>query len=57
MRDAPDDPEPEQDSLIRRLVRAQDLSLIDRPPENTGDAKKIFQDWFRQQSMHQDDEP
>ena len=37
-----------RDGLIRRLVRAQDLSLIDRTPANTADdVTMILQKWFQ----------
>jgi lysophospholipase L1-like esterase len=37
------------DNLIRRLVRAQDLMLIDRASDNAKDASTILGDWVRQQ--------
>ncbi|HUG69152.1 MAG TPA: GDSL-type esterase/lipase family protein [Pirellulaceae bacterium] len=37
-----------RDNLIRRLVRAQDLSLVDRPPESDADAVRILHEWLRQ---------
>ena len=38
----------ERDDLIRRLVHAQDLSLIDRPGGNTSTAQEIVLKWFQQ---------
>ncbi len=38
-----------RDDLIRRLVRAQDLSLIDRQPGSKAVASAILREWFRQQ--------
>lgn len=37
------------DDLVRRLVRAQDLMLIDRASGNAKDAATILGDWVRQQ--------
>ena len=37
-----------RDDLIRRLVNAQDLSLIDRPANSTGTAQEILLEWLRQ---------
>ncbi len=37
-----------RDALIRRLVWAQDLSLIDRPPSSKADAANILHEWLRQ---------
>jgi lysophospholipase L1-like esterase len=36
-----------RDDLIRRLVRAQDLTLIDRPTGNENDAAGILADWLK----------
>jgi hypothetical protein len=36
-----------RDDLIRRLVRAQDLTLIDRPSGNHQDAAGILADWLK----------
>ena len=38
----------ERDDLIRRLVSAQDLSLIDRPAGNISTAQELAQSWFQQ---------
>lgn len=38
----------DRDGLIRTLVKAQDLSLIDRPQGNTSNAKDILSTWFQQ---------
>jgi len=38
-----------RDDLIRQLVRAQDLMLIDRASDNAKDASTILADWVRQQ--------
>lgn len=38
----------ERDNLIRRLVNAQDLSLIDRPAGSTSTAQEILFAWFQQ---------
>ncbi|NQV22844.1 MAG: hypothetical protein HQ518_00630 [Rhodopirellula sp.] len=38
-----------RDELVRRLVRAQDLSLIDRSPDNTAEPAAIIADWFSSQ--------
>ncbi|WP_254053955.1 GDSL-type esterase/lipase family protein [Singulisphaera sp. GP187] len=43
------DPSGENDHLIRQLVRAQDLPLIDRPPGDDRPAAELLRDWFRQQ--------
>ncbi|MFV1966473.1 MAG: SGNH/GDSL hydrolase family protein [Pirellulaceae bacterium] len=40
----------DRDSLVRRLVRAQDLRLIDRPPGSKADASSILRKWLRQQA-------
>lgn len=37
-----------RDDLVRRLVNAQDLSLMDRPSGNTLSAQEILQNWFEQ---------
>ncbi|MCA9024366.1 MAG: DUF2920 family protein [Planctomycetaceae bacterium] len=41
--------EGEHDDLIRKLVAAQDLTLIDRSQDNEADAATIFSDWLRQE--------
>ena len=43
------DPSPEdhRDELIRRLVKAQDLTLIDRGPEEKRPGLEILQEWLR----------
>lgn len=46
-----------QDDLIRRLVHAQDLTLIDRPPASTADAATILQDWLKRQSTLKPNQP
>ena len=38
-----------RDNLIRRLVRAQDLTLIDRANDDVKDVSTILADWVRQQ--------
>ncbi len=38
-----------RDDLVRRLVGAQDLSLIDRPAGNKATAAEIFAQWIQQQ--------
>ena len=43
----PDPSAARDDDLIRRLVRAQDLPLIDRPPGDDRPADEILRDWFR----------
>ena len=39
--------EGEHDDLVRQLVAAQDLTLIDRPQDSEADASTIFRDWLR----------
>jgi lysophospholipase L1-like esterase len=39
-----------QDNLVRQLVRAQDLSLIDRPAGNTGKPEEILHKWLVEQA-------
>jgi hypothetical protein len=39
----------EHDDLIRQLVRAQDLSLIDRRVGDQTSAQQLLADWFDQQ--------
>ncbi|AGA26754.1 GDSL-type esterase/lipase family protein [Singulisphaera acidiphila] len=39
----------ENDPLIRQLVRAQDLPLIDRLPGDDRTADELLRDWFRRQ--------
>ncbi len=41
------------DALIRRLVRAQDLPLLDRPPGEPASAEQLLTDWVRRQSGKQ----
>ncbi|WZO97079.1 GDSL-type esterase/lipase family protein [Isosphaeraceae bacterium EP7] len=45
------EPDPNQgdgrDSLIRKLVKAQDLTLIDRRPDENRAAEEVFRDWIR----------
>ncbi len=38
----------DRDNLIRRLVNAQDLSLIDRPANSTATAQEILLEWLQQ---------
>jgi len=38
----------DRDNLIRRLVNAQDLSLIDRPANSTATAQEFLNEWLRQ---------
>ena len=45
----PDGKPASRDDLVRRLVRAQDLMLIDRGSENAKDTTTILGDWLRQQ--------
>ncbi len=40
----------QRDDLIRRLVNAQDLSLIDCPASSTATAQEIIQTWFENSS-------
>mgnify|MGYP001166471974 FL=1 len=40
-----------RDKLVRRLVRAQDLQLVDRPVGSRADSVKILEDWIRRQWM------
>lgn len=35
-----------RDDLVRRIVRSQDLHLIDRSPGNNANASSLLQDWF-----------
>lgn len=37
-----------RDELVRRLVRAQDLHLIDRSPGDVTDSAAILQAWLRE---------
>jgi lysophospholipase L1-like esterase len=43
----------ERHTLLRRLVAAQDLPLIDRPEGSTADAAAILNGWFAQQRNSQ----
>lgn len=43
----------QRDNLIRRLVNAQDLSLIDRPAGSTVTTQEIIQAWFEHSSKRQ----
>ncbi len=45
----PDHPDAEHDPLIRRLVRAQDLTLVDRPANDLRSADQLLTEWFRNQ--------
>ena len=38
-----------RDELVRRLVRAQDLDLIDRPAGSSSKLETILQDWLASQ--------
>ena len=40
-----------QDALVRRLVRAQDLHLVDRPRNSRIGSVRILEDWFSRQLM------
>jgi lysophospholipase L1-like esterase len=44
----PGSPLGETDSLVRRLVKAQDLPLIDRPNDSSADAAIILREWLEQ---------
>ena len=39
------------DALVRRLVRAQDLHLVDRPRNSRIGSMRILEDWFSRQLM------
>ena len=39
------------DVLVRRLVRAQDLHLVDRPGDSRSSSMRILEDWFVRQRM------
>ena len=41
----------DHDALVRRLVRAQDLHLVDRPKDSRTGSAKILEDWFGRQLM------
>jgi hypothetical protein len=45
----PDHPDAEHDELIRQLVRAQDLTLVDRKAEDQRPVADILIEWFRSQ--------
>jgi lysophospholipase L1-like esterase len=45
-----------RDALVRRLVGAQDLSLIDRPTNSKTDAASLLSEWLRRQ-MHERHQP
>ena len=47
----PDSNDTARGALVRRLVRAQDLHLVDRPRDSRIPAKQILEDWFSQQLM------
>jgi hypothetical protein len=38
--------EARQDALVRRLVRAQDLHLVDRPKDSRAGPTEILQEWL-----------
>ncbi len=46
---APQESESDRNELIRRLVDAQDLTLIDRPQDSTANVATIFGDWLQRQ--------
>jgi hypothetical protein len=46
----PDHPDAEHDDLIRQLVRAQDLSLIDRNSQDKRPVADILGEWIRSQA-------
>ena len=39
-----------RDDLVHRLVRAQHLDLIDRIPNDSSSAAKLFSDWFTERA-------
>jgi hypothetical protein len=45
----PDHQDAEHDELVRRLVRAQDLTLIDRGSTDRRPASEVLAEWFRSQ--------
>lgn len=45
----PDHADAEYDQLIRQLVRAQDLTLVDRQPDDNRPAAEILAEWIGQQ--------
>ena len=47
----PDGDEAGRDKLVRRLVRAQDLHLVDRPVGSRDDSVKILEHWIGRQWM------
>jgi hypothetical protein len=47
----PDHPDPEHDQLVRQLVRAQDLTLVDRHSRDQRPAGEILAEWFRGQGQ------
>ena len=47
----PDGSEAGRDRLVRRLVRAQDLHLVDRPVGSRADSVKILEHWIGRQWM------
>ena len=47
----PDGDEAGRDELVRRLVRAQDLHLVDRPVGSRDDSVKILEHWIGRQWM------
>jgi len=44
-----DNPEPALDNLTRKLVRGQDLTLVDRQPAQTTSAEEILLKWLKSQ--------
>ena len=43
----------EHDALVRQLVQAQDLLLVDRPAESTAEAAEILRNWLRQRQQEE----
>lgn len=43
--------EPAQDDLVRTLIKAQDLSLIDRKPNDASSAAEVLEAWLKNQGM------
>ena len=53
------DPDPANghDALIRRLVKAQDLTLIDRRPKDERAAPELLRDWLRRKPWRRECHP
>ncbi len=47
---APEPSDARHDALIRQLVRAQDLTLVDRPADNQASAEQLLADWLKKSS-------